>query len=127
MKTLWIALFFLFITGYANAQKTKSPVLTKASFEVNGVCGMCKTNIEKAAKKAGVAKAVWDLDSHLLSVAFNEKKTSVKNIQEKVAAAGYDNTGATSTGSAYEKLHACCKYDRVKMEEKNIQNQTGNK
>jgi len=46
-------------------------------------------------------------------VSFASANTSVIQIQQKIAEVGYDNAGARSTDAAYDKLHGCCKYDRV--------------
>jgi periplasmic mercuric ion binding protein len=108
---LLMAAFLFTLTGLA--QKTKPAAKTEtATFEVNGNCGMCKRTIEKAAKAAGAVTAVWNEEKHQLTVKFSPKKTTVKKIQEKVAASGYDNAGATASQEAYDGLHSCCKYER---------------
>ena len=82
------------------------------SFAVSGNCGMCKSTIEKAAKSAGATSAIWDEATKQLTVTYKSSTTNTAKIQEKIAAAGYDNAGMKASTSAYEKLHACCKYDR---------------
>jgi periplasmic mercuric ion binding protein len=104
---LMISLMFVLVTASVVAQ-TK----TTTSFEVNGNCEMCKKTIEKAAKKAGATKAVWNMSTHVLDVSFKAKKTSTEKIQQAIAAAGYDNVGAKATDAAYNQLHHCCKYER---------------
>lgn len=48
----------------------------KQSIEVDGVCGMCKARIEKAAiRTKGVKSAFWDLKTHELKLIFDESKT----------------------------------------------------
>lgn len=109
MKTLRIfslALLSMAITTAAIAQsKTET-------FKVSGNCGMCKSKIEKAAKEAGAKSADWDVDSKVLTVSYKTSSTNTAKIQEKIAAVGYDNAGATATTDSYNKLHGCCKYDR---------------
>jgi hypothetical protein len=83
------------------------------TFKVNGVCGMCKSKIEKAAKEAGVKTASWDEDTKDLTVTYNTKSTNTAKIQKKIAGVGYDNAGAKATDESYNKLHDCCKYDRA--------------
>jgi periplasmic mercuric ion binding protein len=124
-KTVMLCLSLIVLTISSLAQKGKktTPILVKDSFEVNGVCGMCKTNIEKAAKRAGATFAIWSEETHQLLVTYSNAKTNVAKMQKQIAVAGYDNAGATSTENAYDKLHGCCKYDRKKMEEKVITNQ----
>lgn len=83
----------------------------KVSLEVDGVCGMCKTRIEKAAiKTKGVKSALWNKETHKLSLIFNEEKTTVKSIVENITAAGHDTKELKATEEAYSKVHPCCKY-----------------
>ena len=86
-------------------------------FNVSGNCGMCKSRIEAAAKEAGASSASWDADSKKLKVSFDAGTTSSSKIQEKVASVGHDNVGFKASEEAYNKLHACCKYDRAAIEQ----------
>ena len=57
----------------------------KATIEVDGVCLMCKTRIEKASiKTKGVKLANWDVKTHELKLIFDERKTSLKKIKESI-------------------------------------------
>ena len=109
MKALRIFSFvalLMAITSIANAQvKTET-------FKVSGNCGMCKSNIEKAAKNAGATTAEWNEETKDLTVRYSSSTTNSAKIQKKIAAVGYDNVGFKSTTEAYKKLHACCQYDR---------------
>jgi len=82
------------------------------TFKVNGNCGMCKSRIEKAAKTEGVTKADWDVDSKIMTVSFDTGKTSIDEIQKKIAAVGHDTEKFAAEADAYEKLPGCCRYDR---------------
>ena len=83
----------------------------KATIEVDGVCLMCKERIEKAAiKTKGVKSAVWDVQTHMLSLIFDERKTSLDTIHQKIADVGHDTEKITATEEAYNSVHACCKY-----------------
>ena len=83
----------------------------KATIEVDGVCQMCKERIEKAAiKTKGVKSAVWDVETHLLSLIFDERKTDISKIEKEIAAVGHDTKGVTATDEAYNSVHPCCKY-----------------
>lgn len=83
----------------------------KASLEVDGVCMMCKSRIEKACLNTkGVKSAVWDVKTHELKLIFDARKTNVKAIQKNVAAVGHDSKGLKATDEAYNKVHPCCKY-----------------
>ncbi len=110
MKTITLfaaILFSIFSINTSTAQITKTETI-----KVWGNCGMCKTTIEKAAKKAGAKTANWNEDSKELKVTYAVKKTSSAKIQEAIAKTGYDTQDFTAVNSAYDNLHGCCKYDR---------------
>lgn len=111
MKKLYILLIALMpLVGFS--QKKKKDI-QKTSFEVNGVCGMCKSRIEKQAFKIkGVKSAVWDIPSHQFSVIYDASKTSLINIHEEIAAVGHDTSLVTASDEAYNGLHMCCMYER---------------
>ena len=84
----------------------------KVAFEVAGVCEMCKERIEKAALTTkGVKYANWDLETHMLSLVIDERKTSVLEVQESVAAVGHSTVEVETTIEAYNNLDKCCKYN----------------
>jgi TusA-related sulfurtransferase len=110
MKTLSLfaaILFSIFSINLASAQTSKTETI-----KVWGNCGMCKTTIEKAAKKAGAKTASWDEDSKELKVTYAVNRTSSAKIQEAIAKSGYDTQDFTAIQTAYDNLHGCCKYDR---------------
>ncbi|MGB5007863.1 MAG: heavy metal-binding domain-containing protein [Ferruginibacter sp.] len=110
MKTLSLfaaILFSMFSINTATAQTVSTETI-----KVWGNCGMCKTTIEKAAKKAGAKTADWNEDSKELKVTYAVKKTSSAKIQEAIAKSGYDTQDFTAIQTAYDNLHGCCKYDR---------------
>lgn len=110
MKTISLfaaILFSIFSFSTSNAQSAKTETI-----KVWGNCGMCKTTIEKAAKKAGASKATWNEDSKELKVTYAVNKTSAAKIQEAIAQSGYDTQDFTADIKAYDNLHTCCKYDR---------------
>lgn len=95
-------------------KKTTTAVSTEITetFTVLGNCGMCESIIEKSAVKAGAVKADWDMETDQMTVTFDPTVTSVDAIQKAIALAGYDNAGYKAPDDVYEKLHACCHYDR---------------
>ncbi len=83
----------------------------KATIEVDGVCMMCKERIEKAAiKTKGVKSAVWDVQTHMLSLIYDERKTTLDTIHQSVADVGHDTEKVTATEKAYNSVHNCCRY-----------------
>lgn len=101
-------LFSLFISQFCFAQSA----IKKETIKVWGNCGMCKKNIEKAAKSAGASSAIWNEDSKQLKLTYNTSKTSAEKIQQTIADAGYDTQDKTASDEAYNNLHTCCQYDR---------------
>lgn len=98
----------------------------KASMEVDGVCGMCKERIEKAAiRTKGVKSAVWNVDTHELKLIYDERKTDLKTISKNIAAVGHDTKEIKATDEAYNSVHPCCKY-RDEEVKKNHEGENGN-
>jgi len=63
------------------------------SIWVDGLCGMCKTRIGKAAKTVrGVETASWDQETHQLSVTFDPNKFKVNKLHYKIASVGHDSS-----------------------------------
>lgn len=83
----------------------------KASMEVDGVCGMCKERIEKAAiRTKGVKSADWNVDTHELKLIYDERKTNLKTIAQNLAKVGHDTKEIKATDEAYNSVSPCCKY-----------------
>lgn len=110
MKTKILSLLSLFLLGtsalFAQAKTEK--------FEVKGNCDMCESRIETTAKAVeGVSTADWVQETKKLAVTFDSTKTSVSKIQKAIADAGHDTPMHKAKDEVYEKLPACCKYDRT--------------
>jgi mercuric ion binding protein len=74
---------------------------------------MCKTRIEKAAKSVdGVKVADWNKETKLIKVTCDPGKTDIHKIHMAIAMAGHDTDMHKAPQDAYDKLPACCKYDR---------------
>ena len=89
-----------------------SDAYTKTSFKVSGNCDMCKERIEKAAKIEGVKNATWNQETHILTVAFVPTKTTLDQIQQNIANAGYDTDKFKASDTAYKNLPQCCQYTK---------------
>lgn len=116
MKTITLALTLL-LTTIVFAQNKNA----KASFEVDGVCMMCKERIEKAAiKSKGVKSAIWDVKTHELKLIYDERKIDLKSIKQNIADVGHDTKEIKATDEAYNSVHPCCLYrdDTVKDDHK---------
>lgn len=110
MKTKFLGLLSMFLLGtsmvFAQSKTEK--------FEVKGNCEMCEARIETTAKSVeGVSAADWVQETKVLAVTFDSTKTSVSKIQKAIADAGHDTPMHKAKDEVYEKLPACCKYDRT--------------
>jgi len=107
MKNLLLTfVFILTATVITFAQNT-------SKIKVAGNCGMCKKNIETAAKAAGALTAAWDKTTKVLTVAYDASATSTDKIETAIANAGYDTEHQTASTEAYSKLDECCQYERA--------------
>ncbi len=114
MKRL-LVVTLVFFTIAATYGQNKS---ARAVIEVDGVCGMCKERIEKAAiRTKGVKSAVWSIETHDLSLIYDERKTNLRSIQENIAAVGHDTKAIKATEEAYLSVHDCCRYRDLAVQE----------
>nr|WP_315175651.1 heavy-metal-associated domain-containing protein [uncultured Flavobacterium sp.] len=112
MKKIVLVVLVALVGFVAQAQEKKNKN-AKYVTEVNGNCGMCQKRIQKAALSVeGVKSAVWDVDSHQLTVILNEEKCAPLDIKKAVAKVGHDTDEVKADKEDYDKLHTCCMYDR---------------
>lgn len=112
MKRILLILLVALIGIPVQAQEKKSKN-AKHEVEVYGNCEICKKRIEKAAYSVpGVKSAAWHQDHKDLHLIIDENKCSVEDVQKAVAKSGHDTEGVKAKDEDYDKLHACCKYDR---------------
>jgi periplasmic mercuric ion binding protein len=111
---LAIAVLILFGTGLFAQQKNTSAASKTVSVKVWGNCESCKTRIEKAAKINGVEKADWNIQTKILTLAYNPSIVTSEEVQKKIAAVGHDTELYKADDKAYNNLPGCCKYERKK-------------
>jgi len=105
-----IMLVMILIMNFSLSATAQSKT-SKVTFQVDGVCAMCKARIEKAAVLTkGVKYAVWNVDTSELYCVFNNRKTDLKKIKQSIANAGHDTKEIKATDEAYNGLEKCCKY-----------------
>lgn len=109
IKALFICVLAISFS-VASAQNGALKNLKTVTFTVNGVCDMCKSSIEQAAKVPGVTAATWNKQTHKLSLTFNPAKTKIETVQKAIAAVGYDAGSLKASDKAYNSLPSCCKY-----------------
>ncbi len=104
----------------ANAQSDKyqrTIGIKKQTVKVYGNCDMDKRRIEKTALAVeGIKSATWDVDKQTLTVTYDLFKTeAVDLVQKKIAFGGNDTEKYKANDTAYQKLPACCQYQRNQM------------
>ena len=107
----------LCLIGFSvQSQEIKKMKNSKISFEVDGICGMCKKRIETSALKTkGVKFAFWDVKTHQLNLIIDARKADVLTVQKNILKVGHDVIGLdkeklTATEEAYNSVDPCCKY-----------------
>lgn len=105
MKNLIMTMVALLFIGTAEAKTVKT------SFNVNGKCEMCETRIEKTAKGvAGVVAASWNQKTKMLTLIYDDKKTSPDKVKQALLKVGHDVGKMKAANKVYNSLPACCKY-----------------
>ena len=84
--------------------------IIETEFKVFGVCGMCKSRIEKAMKIKQVKSAKWNKETKMLNVAYVENAITVDDLHKIVAKVGHDTEKFKAADSVYAKLPKCCLY-----------------
>ena len=65
--------------------------------KVSGNCGMCKKTIEKAGNINDIATVVWNKETKIATVTYDESKTNKEEIAKD---------------EDYDNLPGCCQYNR---------------
>ena len=108
-KHFLIVICFIFLSNGVFAQTTKT------SFEVAGVCDMCKDRIENALDVKGVKLATWSIETKICNVTYNSEKITEQQIHKILASVGHDTQKYKASDDVYNNLHHCCKYKREKV------------
>jgi periplasmic mercuric ion binding protein len=112
MKTLLIIISFIIPSLTIELSASE-----KTEFKVYGACGMCESRIEKAAKSVdGVTSADWSQETKVLTLTYNAEKEKLDDVHKKIAEAGHDTEKVRADDATYNKLPACCHYDRSKKQ-----------
>jgi len=110
IQTIMITLFFATFMSCGQGGEGN----TTKTFKVWGNCDMCKETIETSLKVDGISSADWNTETKMMEVSFDSTKISLDQIQQKIAAVGYDTEKYKGDDKAYDGLHKCCKYERKK-------------
>jgi cation transport ATPase len=103
MKNL---LFFLFITCGTSLFAQK-PILV--TIQTNALCGDCKDRIETALNQTkGVVYAELNMETKVVEIKYNVKKTDLATLQKVVTSIGYDADDQKADPTAQKALPLCC-------------------
>lgn len=107
LTALLSALLLVFgMTAWTFAEEKDKEVKIKTS----AICEMCKERIERNLSfEKGVKEAVLDVESKVVTVKYNPKKTDVSKIKANITKTGYDADELTANAEGYNKLPSCCK------------------
>jgi copper chaperone CopZ len=104
MKKLVFAALLMAIGFGVRAQTEKVEIKTSA------ICEMCKEAIERdLAFEKGIKSADLDLDTKIVTVEYNAKKTDADKIRLRITKVGYHADSLKRDPEAYAKLPECCK------------------
>jgi len=111
MKAYLLALVVFFSgISLAQAKESDNNKIKAIKIKTTAQCGQCKERIEKAlAYEKGVKSSNLDLETRVLTVVYNSKKTTETKVRTVIAKLGYDADDVKKDMKAYKNLPACCK------------------
>lgn len=105
-----LSLLFISLAVFAQKEPIKVDNGYKVAIKTSAVCEMCKEAIESdLVFEKGVKEVNLDVDSKVLTVVYNEKKTDPETIRKRVSKVGYHADDVKRDPEAYDKLPFCCK------------------
>ncbi|MAY82999.1 MAG: ATPase [Flavobacteriales bacterium] len=109
------------------AQEESNKNIAETTFEVDGVCEMCKKRIENAVMRApGVKLAEWNVETHMLKVVYKPSKVNEDELHAAVNAVGHDTEKQKAEDEVYEQIHKCCHYRDEAVIDKHKKTGSGN-
>jgi copper chaperone CopZ len=109
MKAILISSLLLLAAAFLpRTLQAQAPVT--ATFQVSGVCGMCKARIEGALDVKGVKFASWSSESQEVTVVYKPGQITEDALHARIAAVGHDTGKVKAKDEVYAKLPGCCKY-----------------
>jgi len=109
--------FSLLLVMVANAQKVSTTKVV--SVQTNGTCRSCKEKIEQGlAFEKGVKDVEYDLETAIVKITYNEKKTSVEILRKTINKLGFiadgqkpENEKKTKCSNKKEGKQSCGEED----------------
>ncbi len=105
-KNILLIIVSLLFTTNIFAQNAEVKIKTSA------ICEKCKSTIERDLLfEKGIKKVTLDLDTKVVTVVYNPKKTDEEKIRIAITKIGYDADSIPADSAAYLKLPDCCRKD----------------
>ena len=110
MKNVIYLLVFILLSNAIHAQE---PIEVQGGHQIeiltSAVCDMCKETLEyDLTFQRGVKSVNLDVPSKVLTVVYNERRTTPDAIRKRVTEIGYHADDLTRDPEAYENLPLCC-------------------
>jgi periplasmic mercuric ion binding protein len=107
---LALLLTFFAATGISAQEAPAQGKTAIVKIKTSGECEMCKESIEKEVNlMKGVKSAVLDIETKVLTVEYNPKKTSPDKIRTVISNLGYDADEVKANNRTRRQLPDCCK------------------
>ncbi|MDC1337718.1 metal transporter [Flavobacteriaceae bacterium] len=111
----YLIILSLLVSSFCFSQESNSKS-QKVSFNVKGVCEMCKDRIEKGTiKLKGVKYVNWDIISNNISLIYNSKKINLDDIHKGISLLGHSTDKYTAPSEIYNNLPDCCMYETLEI------------
>ena len=99
-------IILLLLTGSITMQAQ----VEKVQIQTSAICEMCKNTLERdLAFEKGIKSSVLDLETKILTVEYNAKKTDAEKIRKRITKVGYNADSVQRDLKAYNALPDCCK------------------
>ena len=108
--TFYLSILIVALFSINSVNAFAGDTVKEAEFKVSGICGMCKSRIEKTMKISEVKFSKWDKTSKMLKVAYLSDKITSDSLQQRIASVGHDTEKFKATDEAYNNLPGCCLY-----------------
>lgn len=111
MRTLIIiAISLMTISAQAQQEPVKVAKGYQVKIKTSAVCKMCKEAIERDLTfEKGVKEVNLDVESKILTVVYNKKRTDPTTLRQRVTKVGYHADSLKRDPVAYDNLPFCCK------------------
>ena len=112
MKTIKIILLSLIAFTAATGSYAQVDTIR---IKTTAICEQCRDRIENDLSfEKGVKSAKLDLETKMVTVTYNAKKTDPQKIREAITKIGYDADTMKADLKSFNKLPDCCKHEGKK-------------